>query len=208
MPRAHIEQMRGTPRQASDYCKKDGCFAEHGVHPKGRDTTAATEKRKADYALAMELAKQQRIYDIEPGLAIRHMSSLKQIARDHLPELQDNENLCGVWFVGPPGVGKSRAARWLYPHAYPKPINKWWDGYKNQEYVIMDDWDVTHKVLGHHLKIWSDHYPFIAEQKGSSIMARPQIICVTSNYSIEEIWCEDPMMCQAILRRFKVHEFK
>jgi len=166
--------------------------------------TRSNKKRKADYELAVNLAKRQKIYDIEPGLLVRHMSSLKQIARDHPPTLQDQDSTCGVWLYGAPGVGKSRAARWLYPQAYPKMCNKWWDGYQDQPYVIIDDFEPTHKVLGHHMKIWTDHYQFMAEQKNHSRMMRPQVICVTSNYHPNEIWYEDTVLCEAIVRRFKI----
>lgn len=205
MPRAHLEVMKGTPKQASDYCKKDGDYAEHGTLP-GIQTANANKKRKADYDQAVELAKQQRLYEVDSGMLLRFGSSLRAIQKDHPIEIGDNDYLCGLWFVGAPGTGKSRTARWLFPKAYPKPLNKWWDGYRNEEYVIMDDFEPQHHVLGHHLKQWADHYPFTAEQKGTSIRIRPAILCITSNYRIEEIWAEANMQ-EAIRRRFQVTEF-
>lgn len=61
---------------------------------------------------------------------------------------KDKDHLRGIWIWGASGAGKSRLARDKFPNSYPKLCNKWWDGYKGQETVIMDDIGKDHKVLG------------------------------------------------------------
>ena len=121
------------------------------------------------------------------------------------PAVMDGE-LQNEWYYGPAGTGKTRKAWEDNPDLYVKSINKWWDGYDNQDVVLLDDWDPKHEVLVSHLKQWSDRYPFRAETKGSSIMARPKKIIVTSNYSIDECF-QNPQDVEAIKRRFKVTRF-
>lgn len=200
IPRAHLEITRGTPIQASDYCKKDGVYREFGSLPLAK-TEAATKKRKADYELAVSLAKQQKLYEVDPALLLRHGSNLRMICKDHPIKVAPLNYLPGIWLYGKSGIGKSRTARWLYPDAYDKPINKWWDGYQNEDYVILDDVDTGATCLGHHFKRWADHYDFPAEQKGTTIQIRPKIICVTSQYQPSEIW--QGAMLDAIERRFQ-----
>jgi len=68
----------------------------------------------------------------------------------------------------------------------------------------MDDFGREHKVLGQQLKIWSDRYGCILENKGGSMPSAHINFIVTSQYSIEEIFWEDKTTLEALLRRFKL----
>jgi hypothetical protein len=111
-----------------------------------------------------------------------------------------------LWLCGGTGTGKSYAARTQYPKAYLKMCNKWWDEYNGQNVALIEDFDKHHTVLIHHMKIWADRYPFLAEVKGSAKRIRPRVIVVTSNYRPEDIWSDEGDL-GPILRRFRVIQF-
>ena len=52
------------------------------------------------------------------------------------------------WIYGKPGIGKSYAVRSLYPNLYVKSSTKWWDGYTNQDVVLVDDSEFAKWFLG------------------------------------------------------------
>lgn len=211
LPGAHLENKskNSTFKQASEYCKKPGNeYIEFGELPLERGQAGGRAKAASDYAKAAALAEAQNLTDdIDSEIRVKYYGNLSRIAQDNPPAVDDLSGPCGYWYVGEPGTGKSTAARTRYPGAFRKNANKWWDGYKGQETLILDDFSMCHACLGYHLKIWADSGAFVAEIKGSSRYYRPKNLIVTSNYTIEEIWESDPIMRDAILDRFIVEYF-
>ena len=205
LPRAHLEVMRGNWKENIAYCSKQGKFTERGSRPMSQAEKGDLNKER--YERAWALAKEGKIEEIDADIRIRHLSTLKKIALDFGVPPKPNDTLENRWIWGPTGSGKSREAAMTYPGAYYKMCNKWWDGYKGEETVIIDDLDKRHVHLAHHLKIWADHNPFIAEWKGGASTIRHKRIIITSNYPPEGIWEAEPETLEPLQRRYKI-EYK
>lgn len=122
-----------------------------------------------------------------------------------MPAVQPLDGVCGVWIHGLSGSGKTRAVLKAYPTCYIKPRNIWWDGYQNEEVVLVDDIDIFDRPLGGKLKHWADFSPFIGESKGGGLRLRPKKLIVTSQYKISDIWSDQETL-DALMRRFTIIE--
>jgi len=201
----HWEMARGNADQNFTYCSKEGDFVEYGVRPAkpGRKKGDQEEKWKEALELARGGGEQE-----DPMIAFVHGKLCKWHREQELQKrvLEDTEEQM-LWYWGGSGTGKSRAARAEHPGAFIKNVTKWWCGYEEEDAVIIDDFDAAHHMLGHHLKIWGDRYPFMAENKGGARKIRPKVIIVTSNWHPKDIWTDQSTL-GPILRRFKCVEFK
>ena len=196
---AHWEAAKGSTAENIDYCSKsDACPVVRGVPP--QDRKAQAKSQKDHYADVIRAAEEGTCKEEYPAEFLRYNGV---ITRMYQPKLAALDEYSAYWYVGPPGSGKSRSARAEYPDLYNKLINKWWDGYNHEKVVLLDDFSKSNVMTGDALKNWADHYPFRAEVKGSSMMIRPKTIIVTSNYEIEDLWPEDPVLVAALKRRFK-----
>lgn len=217
MPKAtFVDACKGTPEQNIKYCSKEGAFSEAGVRPltpcevlvrkqQGGEIGGAKEQLRWSTALAG--AQAGHFDDIDPQIQVCHMKSLDYIfnKEELKTKLFDTELVC-YWFFGASGTGKSRYAREMFPEFYLKPCNKWWDGIKIGQGALVEDFDVNHNVLCHHMKIWADRYAFVGEAKGRSLKIRPPRIVVTSNYHPSQIWHQVGDL-EPIMRRFTCVNF-
>ncbi len=204
--RVHLEIRRGTFLEASNYCKKDGDYYENGELP--LSSKEKGEKSKEKWKQIIKFAKTNNFEAIEeeyPQIFVSHYRTLRYISKDYMTKPNDLKEMDNHWLWGPPGTGKSYTARNKWGNDYYlKNSNKWWDGYMNEETIIIEEIEKDcGKFMGHFLKIWCDIYSFIGETKGGAIRIRPKRIIVTTNYPINDIFDFDIELNNAIHRRFK-----
>lgn len=194
-----------SPSQAQPsikYCTKedtrvDGPF-EHGKQPR-------MVAKKQTLEEAFELLKAGRKKEISGEIQIKYKRNLDALAASFTIPVR-HETTRGLWIYGEPGVGKSHHVRTTYSDLYIKGQNKWFDGYMDQKYVLLDDFDKSGKCLGHLLKIWADKWEAFAEIKGAQVALNYERFIITSNYHPDEIWPpeEDKALNAAITRRFEI----
>lgn len=203
----HLEPREGTASQAAEYCKKDGDFWEMGALSNARQGTRTDLQSCLDEVKANPALRRQDVAENHTGVYARYprfVDSLFGFYRQ--VDTLDWQQPPNKYIFGEPGVGKSRHARSLYSsdEIYIKGHNKWWDGYDGERCVLIDDLHPDQaKYLVTYLKLWGDRYPFRAEVKGSSMVIRPEVVIITSNYSVEEMFPNVPDQ-RAIRRRFHI----
>lgn len=197
----HAEPTRSDAAYA--YVWKEATAVEGTRFELGRKPTDRGNAR--DWDAVRDAARSGRLDDISADIYVRNYNSLKRIAQDHLAPVAIEREVVVFW--GRTGTGKSRRA-WEEAglDAYPKdPRTKFWDGYRNQEHVVIDEFrgdiDIAHVLR------WFDRYPVIVEVKGSSTVFAAKRIWITSNVR-PELWYPvlDEATRAALMRRLTVIE--
>jgi len=185
LSRAHFEAIKGTVDQNITYCSKGGNYEEFGDKPvqgKRTDIDAVVETIKAG-------AKVRRVADdhgaefIKFHKGIERLIALQTQPRDFKTEV--------IWYYGPTGTGKSKLAFEIALAAesyYVKdPLNKWWDGYEQQDVVIVDDYRRDFSTFAGLLRLF-DRYPMTIEAKGSTTQFNSKKIIITTPKSPSDTW--------------------
>lgn len=166
--RCHVEPRRGTRSQARDYCRKErGEFFEWG---------------RFDAMTNTELFKQPISFlkDTYPEFYCRYSRGLEKLQ----PKGPKWRDVTVVWLHGEPGTGKTRYAMDNESVFKLDRPYKWWDGYENEEIIVLDDVDEQDFIdnRGMFLNIL-DGYRLRLETKGSHSWANWTKVYVTSNWN-------------------------
>lgn len=203
-PLCHLEVAANITR-AIRYCRKEDTRVS-GPWTEGEPPTGSAGSAQVDlWDEWYKAASEGRMEDIPAKILIKFFGNLDKIRCKNAVRV-DQPDVRGIWLTGPPGVGKSHWVRKTLSQDgyYPKPANKWWDGYANQNFVILEDLDHdTVKFMPHQLKIWADKWSFVAEAKGTAVFPVNRWLVVTSNYTMRELFASfDGALQEAIYRRF------
>lgn len=81
---------------------------------------------------------------------------------------------------GKPGLGKTTCVQQKYPNAFWMSPGKWWDGYQNQETVVLDEFNgwLQYSILCR----LADSTPMKLEVKGGHIDFNSKRLIIISNY--------------------------
>lgn len=186
-PTAHWEVCRGSDLDNHKYCSKsetsiEGSFQEFGE----RRTTKGSRGKRSDLDAVKEMidqgASELEIADAHFGTWCRNYRAFGRYRMLNAKPRKFKTEV--IVILGNPGSGKSRKAWDDYPTAYSWTDTKWWDGYENQETVIMDDFKGTMTYTSM-LKLL-DRYPFKVETKGGFREFNSKRIIITSSVEIED----------------------
>jgi len=192
LPRAHIEARRGTAKQAADYCKKEGKYYERG--------TISEQGKRTDLERCVEMIKENKtdveIYDEIPGL-LRYNKAIETYKQASYKERTEKPTVHWLW--GKAGVGKTRKVIDGYGanHVYIKDGTQWWNGYKQETVILIDDFDG--KWPFRDLLRLLDRYKYQGQTKGGYVQINSPRIYITCEYNPQHFW--DGNELDQVLRR-------
>lgn len=154
---------------------------EFGTKPKGRGHRSDLD----DVAAAVRSGKTEHEISESYGASfIKYYGGIRElinVSRD-----QERTSMTqGYWCYGPTGSGKSRWAHSIPGAKYSKdPTNKWFDGYRSQPTLIIDDYRPSKELNFSQLLRLADRYPMSVERKGGTMQFNSKRVVVTTPLDI------------------------
>nr|QKV51250.1 putative replication associated protein [Crucivirus sp.] len=193
---------KGSGEQNFNYSNKESILIEYGERKQQGNRSDLEDVRNLIQTGGQMKEVTERASNLQ---AIK----IGQLYLQHHPELHVRRNweMEIYWIKGPSGAGKTR---WCYeqaPMAHFSSRNlQWWDGYSDQEDVIVDDFRGDFCTYHELLRI-CDRYPYRVQVKGSSCELLAKRIFFTSCMLPTEVYNTREDIWQLLRRITAVYEF-
>lgn len=193
----HVEAAYASAEHNNIYCEKEGT----DIYTRG--TPKEQGKRTDLEALGERILggdSLEAIAQDAPGKYIvygRGMVNLRNMTFKHR-----TTRPCVIWLYGGTGVGKTFMAT-RHKTFYIKDDSNWWDGYEQQEAIIIDDFDPKRWNFRTLLRLL-DCYPFTGEVKGGTVKINSPYIYITCDTRPELCWQKPEHIMQVDRRIFKL----
>ncbi len=185
----HVESMRGTCEEASDYCKKEGTFIctgnfiAMGHRSELDDIRVGIIEGKTELQVAdMDFHLYCRNYRAFARYKFLYQQKESLIWRGNFPVIV----LCG-----PPRCGKTRLARKYGHYILGGYQMSWWDGYDGQLCIILDDF-ASDVAIQHMLRVL-DGNQLRLECKGHHAWALWRAVVITTNLFYDDLYSQAPL---------------
>lgn len=187
--RAHWEKSKARGNEAFDYCKKEDkeafCFGpdqeEQRPGPGGRSDLKRIRTMVSEGHCLLDIMNDPET-TYQGWRAAQMLLQHGGAMRPHAPREV-------FWYYGATGLGKTRSAVMEWPEAYFVEMDKgkplWWDGYMNQDTIILDDWRPDQLSFNQLMRI-TDAYTRRVPIKGSTVWGNWNRVVITAPWSLDD----------------------
>lgn len=138
--KCHVEMARGSINDNIKYCSKDNDYWEKGNRPQGQGERTDL-KQLAEEIISGKITDEDILIN-NPMVYHQYGRTIEKLQDIHYRSKYRTEMTEGTWIYGETGTGKSHEAFQDFnpkTHYLLNNDNGWWEGYKGQETVIIND---------------------------------------------------------------------
>jgi len=177
-PRAHFEPAIAADA-AANYCMKEDYEIINNRQQGKRNDLAAAVAFSREHGIKRMAAEYSEVF-------VKFHSGLIKLAQYAKPERNFKPHVTWIW--GPTGSNKTRTVREKESDLWISAKDlKWWDGYENQEAVLLDDFRKDFCTFHELLRIL-DRYPYWVQTKGGGTQLTARRMYITSCYHPAEVY--------------------
>lgn len=184
LSRARISKAGGDDFHNKTYISKEGdVFNEVGIPVRKEQGKRNDIRLVTDRIRNKELSLEDLMFEY-PELYLRYGRGFKEMINMTYKPRTDPPTVYWIW--GKSGTGKTLEATSSRESHYIKDNTIWWDGYKQEEAIIIDDFD--NQIPFRTLLRLLDRYKYQGQVKGGYININSPYIYITCEFPPENYW--------------------